>query len=362
MDRTGLELTKYVNRTGQIASHALSMLDSNASFRVIPSIDIGVPYDVDRLAGGFPTGVYVEWECSTPIIPVDTTVNCCSASIFKLSSFFDQERFFYNLIRLNSSWEKSSYQMNFNRGNHFITLCCDRENIWYLVTHSTAKEFTKGYNGLYPVKGNWYYDKIKVYEENGRYFRYITGKTAELFTKTAISLNGYNEIRHENIAYYLCNGCVESSSHYHHYGMNQINAIKIGCYTINENELIPIFSKPGYAIDVVQVLETEKRTQDGKLIVPHGWGRAYSKALEINIDLKNKVCIVGNEKFELFAGKSLYVLNDLYNRNYVNEKNKNVFYDSFRKEIKGNVLMSLAQEICMTAEGIYRIRGKEKGA
>lgn len=53
----------------------------------------------------------------------------------------------------------------------------------YLVMHSTAKEFTKGYNGLYPTKNNWYYDKIHVYERDNRYFRYIIGHEAELFIK-----------------------------------------------------------------------------------------------------------------------------------------------------------------------------------
>lgn len=357
MDKTGIELTNYIIETQDIANHALAKIDKEAKIRIIPSIDIGVPYDVDRLAGGFPTGVYVEWECAVPFIPVDTTVNCCSASIFKLSRFFDLDKFYYNLTNLNSTWDKSCYQMNFNRGNHFILLCRDMNENFYLIIHSTAKEFTKGYNGLYPIRGNWYYDKIQVYEENNRYFRYIAGNEAELFARTAISLNTYNEIRHENIGYYLCEQCgsILSVSHHHHYGMEQPNAIKIGCYTTMKNEMIPIFTKPNYPIDLFRVENSLQKTAGGKFIVPHGWGKAYKNNLNIKLSFKDRSFTIGSVPFELFTGKSLYTLKDLYIRDYVDENDFNLFYNVFSDNIKGTILMRLKQEICMTSAGVYKI-------
>ena len=335
----------------------MTKVDRNIHFRIFPSIDIGVPYDVDRLAGGFPTGVYVEWECSVPIIPVDTTVNCCSASVFKMSKSLNLDKFYYNLTNLNKTWDKSCYQMNFDRGNHFILLCKDLDEIPYLVMHSTAKEFTKGYNGLYPIKGNWYYDKIRVYEENNRYFRYIVGNEAELFAKTALSLNSYNEIRHENIAYYLCEQCgsILSVSHHHHYGMEQQNAIKIGCYTASKGDVIPIFTKPNYPIDLFEVTDSFQKTNEGQLIIPHGWGKTYRNNLDIKLFLKSNSCIIGGVPFNLFSGESLYTLKDLYIRDYVDENDGNIFYDVFRGTIKGDVLLRLKQEICMTSVGIYKI-------
>lgn len=215
------KLVDFLTETEEIITEALQLIDSNSYFKITPSHDLGMPYDVDRLSGGFPNGVYAHWGCKEQIIPVDATVNVCTASIFELENASSDNIFLDNLKKLKRVWENGCYVLNFNSGNHFIILCEDVRHRRYLVMHSTAKEFTKGYNGLYPTKNNWYYDKIHVFERGNRYFRYIIGHEAELFYKTAASLDEYNEVRHEHIAESLLKGYakIKSVSHHHHYGM-----------------------------------------------------------------------------------------------------------------------------------------------
>ncbi len=357
MDNTYHELLNYITETQEIATRALQCIDKNAYFRIIDSLDLGVPYDVDRLAGGFPTGSYVYWYCKEPIIPVDTTVNCCSASIFSLGKIeeFDKFKYINTLRNINNIWKDSSYIMNFDRGNHFITLCVDEDEEYYLIMHSTAKEFTKGYNGLYPIKGNWYYDKIKVYQNGKRYFRYIDGKEAVLFRNTAKFLNQYNEIRHENIAYSLLNELninIVNVEHFHHYGMDSDNSIKIGCYTIDSNDIFPIFSKPSYYIDLFRLSKCSKLTEHGKYIVPHGWGKYMTRPLNICCDFENRHFIMGNETFDILINDNFYKLPILAYRDYERIDGENGFYDFYKTELKGTIFKRLSQKICISASGI----------
>ena len=354
MDKTNKELTGFVEQTQIIAEEALYHLDKNAMFKITPSMDIGIPYDVDRLAGGFPTGVYLEWECLIPIVPVDTTVNCCTASIFKLSTNIDIDKFIYNLNNINSTWKDSSYILNFNSGNHFISLCHDDLNFYYLVMHSTAKEFTKGYNGLYPIKGNWYYDRIQTFESSGRYFRYLKENDANLFIKTALSINSFNEIRHENIAYDLLHNCssIKEVSHWHHYGMNTSSSMQIGCYIINKGDSFPIFSKPGYSIDIFRVEFCKRIDQSGRFIVPHGWGKGLQSELNINIDFRNRKLKIGQHSFNLFEGMSLYDIPELKYRDFEQDDGSNGFYKCVHDDLYGSVKKELFQCISLTNTGI----------
>lgn len=359
MDNTYCELLEYMKETQDIATRALYCLDKNADFRLIDSLDLSIPYDVDRLAGGFPTGVYVYWHCKEPIIPVDTTVNCCSASIFLLGKIgeFDAPKYIDTLKNINNIWKDGSYMLNFDRGNHFISLCIDENEEYYLIMHSTAKEFTKGYNGLYPIKGNWYYDKIKVYQSGKRYFRYIMGKEAVLFRDTAKFLNQYNEIRHENIAYSILkelNLDIVEIEHFHHYGMENDNSIKIGCYTLNKNSIFPVFSKPSYYIDLFKLSKCVKQTEEGKFIVPHGWGKYMVKPLNINCDFDKRHFFIGNERFNIFSNDNFYRLTNLVYRDFETIRGENSFYEYYKAELEGKVSKRLFQKICMSASGIIQ--------
>ncbi len=352
--KTTTKLVDFLMETEKIATEAMRLIDSNSYFQITPSFDLGMPYDVDRLSGGFPNGVYVHWSCKEPIIPVDATVNVCTASIFELEHTNSDKTFLDNLKKIESVWENECYKLNFNSGNHFIMLCEDSMRKRYLVMHSTAKEFTRGYNGLYPIKNNWYYDKIHVYEHNNRYFRYITGHEAELFYKTAFSLDGYNEVRHEHIAERLLRGygIIRGVEHHHHYGMPDSHSINIGCYLKKAGESFPIFSKPNYPITLFQINESSQVAPNGAYIVPHGWGKESKNSYNINIDYKKKILTFNGEMFSLFNGDTFYRSEQLQYRDYVNSKGENTFYECFKQNLKGNIRNTLYQLIAYTASGI----------
>src|SRR5690242_14908664 len=78
-------LIPYLQRSEQRLRSALRELDPASECQIVPAADLCFPHDVIRIAGGFATGCVVEWRCAVPIIPVDTTVNIDTTSIFWLS-------------------------------------------------------------------------------------------------------------------------------------------------------------------------------------------------------------------------------------------------------------------------------------
>lgn len=347
-------LMEFLRGTEKIATAALQSLDSTASFRIIPSHDLGIPYDVDRLSGGFPNGVYASWECSIPIVPVDATVNVCTASVFELEGESDNLNFLKNLRGIEAVWEMGSYMLNFNRGNHFIILCEDEEHKKYLVMHSSAKEFTKTYNGLYPVKGNWYYDKIKVFQYDKRYFRYISGHEAEHFCKIAEFLDGFNELRHEQIAESLLTGYaqIKRVEHHHHYGMPDRKSINIGCYLKKKGDVFPIFSRPNCPITLYRVDSSSQVAEDKRYIVPHGWGKECIGDCKIEVDYDKQSLKFNEEEFLIGSNDTFYRSTRLQYRNYINSFGVNTFYDYFNGSLGGQVCKTLYQLIAYTVDGI----------
>jgi len=49
-------LLSYTKRTEELLLETLTKLDRSSKCRIYPSLDLGFPYDVIRLVGGFPTG------------------------------------------------------------------------------------------------------------------------------------------------------------------------------------------------------------------------------------------------------------------------------------------------------------------
>jgi hypothetical protein len=89
-------LFNWLQGTERILNSAIQKIDVNGFGKITPSIDIGLPDDIRRIAGGFLTGCYTQWECKIPFVPVDTTVGVCSSSVYKFSeklSNFSKEKF-----------------------------------------------------------------------------------------------------------------------------------------------------------------------------------------------------------------------------------------------------------------------------
>lgn len=287
-DSTQTILLKYVSDTERMLDALVKKYDKDAFAKIFPSLDIGVPNNILRLAGGFATGMLVVWKCGTPIVPVDTTVNVCSSSYYRLDSavlknknikdFFNVEKI--NAI-INEGSKREGIAFSFNTGNHFLLLCKSKKSgSYYLVLHSSAKQFKDTYLGLYPKPGNWYSSYIKTYadEKTGKYINYLKDEEAERFIKIARMLNQENEDIHNWFASKFIGSELTSVIHktYHHYGMPTDYSIAIGTFVIDENDTVPIFSREGYPICLFKpndkmcsiILEGKR-----KYIVPHGWGQ-----------------------------------------------------------------------------------------
>lgn len=76
----------YIQETERLFTEAIKKHDQseNSGCHIIPSLDLGFPNNVQRLAGGFATGMLVAWQCGLDMVPVDATVNICTSSVYKL--------------------------------------------------------------------------------------------------------------------------------------------------------------------------------------------------------------------------------------------------------------------------------------
>lgn len=308
LDSTYEALTKYLQQTENVMNRLLYDVPFCGKAKIIPNYDLGFPHDVIRIAGGFATGIYVSWNTCVPFIPVDICMNVCSVSIYKLEytncDFFTES----GIQKLIDKMRGSSYIANFQRGNHFISLVESlRDGKLYIIIHSSAAEFETQYNGLYPVEGNYFFNKVKVYRSGGRYIRYIMGSDAELFYEIAGHLFVYNEIRHD----FIVNSLIDSSnscssvSHYHHYGMPTDHEAVIGCHLQTSGEKRPLLTRPG---ENIYLLRYNSRTDNNavnqlQFTTPHGLGKMHIKVPLIH--LGQNTFELDNTKYKIRYGESL---------------------------------------------------------
>lgn len=303
-------LQGVVNKYSTVSVNGEKLSDAH----IFPSLDLGLPNNSVRLAGGFATGMLVTWKCGTPIVPVDATVNVCSSSVFELPDSYNMnqtsEEFQHNIEEMMQEATQAGYSFNFASGNHFLMIAEDEEGKKYLVLHSSAKEFKESYIGLYPVEGNWYSEKIRTYPtpyvHGKRYIRYLKGEDATFFISLAKKLEEVNVQIHKYFATIMsaqkCN-LLERST-YHHYYMPTDSSIAIGTFVEEPGTTVPIFSAPQKAICLYKV-DTEQNwtIQLGgrpKCLIPHGWGQAISGRIDIGVDYSEKrfTINVNNKPYE----------------------------------------------------------------
>ena len=332
LDESQKILSEYLAETEIAMNELLGQEKYKGGCCIKPNIDLGFPHDVIRLGGGFATGIYVYWNSRIPFIPVDICMNACTVSIYKLQK---TEKKWFNEASINAllnHLEESSYIANFHRGNHFISFLEDidtKEN--YLMIHSSAIEFETLYNGLYPVEGNWVYENTRVFNaSNGRYIRYLEGKSAELFSKLAQNLYIYNENRHDFIVNSLVqNLCdIEKSEHYHHYGMPSKNEAIIGCHLLASDDSSPLLTRPG---ENVFLLKYKKTYNEGfkvgsRFITPHGLGKQHIGRPEIKVDKYEKILTMDAQTYRLRYGESL--------RNHPTLKLRDISIDDFMTKMR----------------------------
>jgi hypothetical protein len=256
--------------------------------RLYPSLDLGFPNNVRRLAGGFATGMLVTWNCGVDMVPIDATVNVCTSSVYRLDRiderWLEDHQLFYDVVDKYAAEasERKGYSFSFLSGNHFLTISKDRDGDWYyLIMHSSANELKHSYMGLYPVENNWYSQSIKhIKGKDGRYFRYLKDEDARYFIRMAKNFQKYNEQIHQWVAERINGGEFQNDEKWiaHHYYMPTDQSIAIGTFAEPVGTQVPMFSASGKSIYIFEIgpdnFQIDLGGQKGKVcLIPHGWGQ-----------------------------------------------------------------------------------------
>lgn len=260
--------------TETLISKAINQIDSiNPEVEIVAMPDLGFSNNAIRMKGGFYTGMYLKWNSNTPFVPVDATINSCGVSIFLLNNSISYENFNEKIELAKNSISNLGYNWNFERGNHFISLCQLNDGRHCVVMHASADEYKKSISdySLYPLPGIWYYDDIKVIQsssDNGRYLRYLSGKPAERFISIATRLEDINHKRLNQIAEMLFGDYIESEMLYiPHYGMPTETSIAIGCSWKKEYSVL--LTVPGRDFYII----SDKAAHGNNIwLTPHGFG------------------------------------------------------------------------------------------
>lgn len=341
LDKTQNTLLSYIKTTTEMMNNVVKQYDRRpqSGAIIIPSADLGYPNNIQRLAGGFATGMFIDWECGTPLVPIDATVNVCSSSVFRVSI---PEELLHNLSinfvntlegKLNEITKETGYSFSFTSGNHFLMIAKDDEDEYYLVLHSSARELKDSYLGLYPSENNWYSSKVKTYiypDAEGRYLRYINGGEALQFINMAHNIEEYNVEIHKKVAKEL-NGGVEPSQNEsiikHHYYMPTDSSIAIGTFVEQLGEIVPMFSDVFKKVYLFKIGENNLTYNLGEkkgrcCIIPHGWGQEINNINNIYVDPINQTLSLDNVKYGI---NSRIRLDDRVNKNIRQFKDGEVF-------------------------------------
>lgn len=242
---------------------------------IIAMPDLGLSNNSMRMRGGFFTGMFMEWNADIPFVPVDATVNSCGVSIFSLRDGISIQEFISRINIAKSKIGQLGYNWNFERGNHFISLCQNDFGQYFIVMHASADEYKKSVpeNSLYPVQDVWYYQDIKIVtlKNSGRYLRYLIGDPARKFILTAIRLERINKERMYSVANLIAGELIKEEVCYiPHYGMPTEASIAIGCSWRPEKSVL--LTLPGKDIFIIESIEKVSE----RWLTPHGFGAEIS--------------------------------------------------------------------------------------
>ena len=316
-DELQIEIIKYIKRTEYLITNSINNINgSNNTANVVTLPDLGLPRNIRRIAAGFFVGTFYSWDNETPFVPIDANLNSCGVSLFRLKNPINSKDEFLNLIkkaRINIS--KTSYEWNFDVGNHFISYGEIKNSQfisdgYFVILHSSACEFKRQFNGLYPAENNWYYNSIETYKDkkSDRELRFITGEKAHSFAKSAQMLKLYNQIRLQRLSELIFGeeNVSEEVIYCPHYGMPTLNSIAIGCHWLFEEDHYLLLTTKDDPIPIVKAKKGFENTVnvDGKeiILVPHGLG---------NVSLHGSNISYINDQIKL--GETSYSFNDSLN-------------------------------------------------
>ena len=138
-DKSQKVLLAHIKETERLLNKVVKKYDKReeSGAVIIPSLDLGYPNNVMRLAGGFATGMLVDWDCGTSFVPIDATVNVCTSSVFKITPKNELLDDFEGFIKKVTETDATSlgYSFSLKSGNHFLMLAKDEKEDDYLVLH-----------------------------------------------------------------------------------------------------------------------------------------------------------------------------------------------------------------------------------
>lgn len=354
IDNTQKVLTSFLKETEDNCNKLLAQ-QYKGECKIVPNIDLGFPHDVIRLAGGFATGMYIKWKTQIPFIPVDICMNACTVSFYEISNGGKEIFCKQNFDKLLLNLQNSSYKANFHRGNHFISYLKDiKDGRKFIVIHSSAAEFETGYNGLYPVEGNFIYNNIKYFVNGNRYLRFVDGNIAELFIKLSKNLYQYNENRHDFIVSVLVgnDAHILSNNHYHHYGMPDESSAIIGGHLVQEDMCTPLLTRPGKNIFLIRykraIDNSLQVSEKGDFLTPHGWGKRHIGMPEIRIDYASNKMSLDSMKYRIEYGESLRNHHNLELRDF----DMNYYFEYLAEEYEFEIISEFAQIASYNKNGL----------
>jgi TIR domain len=355
------KLLRHLEKTNIMLNQLIRHYDKKGFAQIYPSIDLGISNNVQRLGGGFATGLFVMWRCGTPIIPIDTTVNACSSSVYKLNIADDKDAtHILTKSKLDEIFflaHKEGYLNSFDSGNHFISVCRGAiNNDYYLVLHSSPKEFKYTKLGLYPHKNVWYYDKIRIFDAkdgSGRFIRYLKDDDALHFMKIAGQLPEYNKQIHDWFADKLSTGSIERRVCIkHHYYMPTTYSVAMGVFVEKPGSVVPIFSRPKEPIYLYKTTEKPswvlKIGGVEKSLIPHGWGQTIIGDMDIENTPDSKILKINNEEYKIEPRLSIdkAKLGVKIREFEYGERRETSFFHKFKHYFSGEIVDVLEQVVC----------------
>lgn len=343
-DNTQKEILKHLETTSRLLSKVGTELSETQKESIIYAMpDLGIAQNGTRMLGGFYTGACYSWNSDVPFVPVDTTVNVCGTTVYKLNQKITVQEFQKRLDSVMKNRETylkyasthlpsqildsidlekaDKFYWNYNVGNHFAIFAEQNDDNselakgQYMIVHASAIELKKDNlkYGLYPIEGNWYYDDIKTMydDKENRYLRYIYGKKAIQFSELANMLQRINKDRNR----YFCKTVLgelaeEEVINLSHYGMPTNNAVCIGCQW--EQEDFTLLTAPGNDIFLVHPNLTAPNTVELSnkeiTLTPHGCGVMLKNSGD-TIEYIDNGILIGNKYFK--KGESINIGNDV---------------------------------------------------
>lgn len=386
-DNTQKEILKHLKTTSKLLSKVGTKLSETQKESMIYAMpDLGIAQNGTRMLGGFYTGACYSWNSDVPFVPVDTTVNVCGTTVYKLNQNITVQEFqkrLDNVMQNRDTYLKytsthlpsqildsidleraDKFYWNYNVGNHFAILAEQNDDNseltegQYMIVHASAIELKKDNlkYGLYPVEGNWYYDDIKtIYDDNeNRYLRYIYGKKAVQFAELASTLQKINKDRNR----YFCKTVLgelagEEVINLSHYGMPTNNAVCIGCQW--EQEDFTLLTAPGNDIFLVHPNVTAPNTIDLNnkkiTLTPHGCGVMLKNSSD-TIKYLNDEILIGNKHFK--KGVSINIGNDVSVRtNNMDSKHVKQHIETVLDRCPGTIYGQMHQLFARTKYGDF---------